>query len=323
MNIPAESTLIRTPSRKKAPPGEPEPRTEELLIGHLLSILQSASADPEQGIPNSLKGLENVESLLSLIWEIRKMIEALSKGDLDHACQAKGFVAGSLKAFQANLRHLTWQAQRIAEGEYNHRVNFLGDFSVAFNRMAEQLGNTINNLTCISEEYKDLSHRDTLTGIYNRYAFFKFSEQLLQKYIRPFKPSTIFIADIDKFKEVNDTYGHLCGDEVLKAFSALLVAQLRDVDVCCRYGGEEFVVLMPDTPLDEGRKVAERLRVSVADTAIPWESHSLRITASFGLAEINRLDATDSFDNQLNAFIQLADSQLYTAKERGRNRVCG
>ena len=299
--------------------------TEDMdaLLDHILRVLQSPSVPSEAELPESLRDCEKMQTTNHLLHEIRAMTGALSKGDLEYHCTAKGYVVGSLKAFQANLRHLTWQAQRIAEGEYNHRVDFFGDFSVAFNRMAEQLGSTIDNIQGITEEYKDLSHRDTLTGVYNRYAFFKFSEPLLAKYSRPSRPSTIVMADIDKFKKINDTHGHLCGDEVLKAFAACLNSALRAEDVCCRYGGEEFVVLMPDTPLSVGRRVVERLRRAAAEMRIPCEDVVVQISASFGLAEIDALNTSEPFADQLKAFLKKADEHLYEAKSTGRNRVCG
>ena len=293
------------------------------LLDHILGVLQSPSAPSEAELPEFLRECEKFQATSHLLYEIRALTGALSRGDLEYHCTAKGYVAGALKAFQANLRHLTWQAQRIAEGEYNHRVDFLGDFSTAFNRMAEQLGSTIDNLQGITEEYKDLSHRDALTGVYNRYAFFKFSEPLLAKYSRPFRASTLIMADIDKFKQINDTYGHLCGDEVLKAFAVCLNSALRAEDVCCRYGGEEFVILMPDTPLNVGRRVAERLRRATAEMRIPCEGMVVQVSASFGLAETDALKGTEPFTDQFKVFLRRADEHLYEAKSTGRNRVCG
>lgn len=293
---------------------------EERLVKHIADILTLATAK-EEPLPADLQDIKKLPELHALLWGIRHLAYSLSTGELEYICRERGFVVGALKAFQSNLRHLTWQAQRIARGEYNHRVNFLGDFSVAFNQMAEQLDTTINSLTCMTEEYKDLSHRDPLTGLYNRYAFFQFAEQILQKNATQPQNATLIMTDIDLFKNVNDTYGHLCGDEVLRQFSQKLLSALRSKDLCCRYGGEEFVILMPDTPFETGTIIAERLRQAVQEMTITFGDKQIRITSSFGLSEVYGADTMQTFEDYINACIQHADTNLYKAKSSGRNRV--
>ncbi|MDR2054368.1 MAG: GGDEF domain-containing protein [Desulfovibrio sp.] len=293
---------------------------EEQLLKHFLDIVTLASCKAE-ALPEEFAGIENAQALHDLLWGIRRLAFSLSNGQLEYQCRERGFVVGALKAFQSNLRHLTWQAQRIAGGEYHHRVSFLGDFSIAFNQMAEQLGTKIQGLTSLSEEYKDMSYKDALTGLYNRKAFSQFSGQYLAKSAGSQAGGVLIMADIDKFKSINDTYGHLCGDEVLRSFAAKLSAGLRPKDICCRYGGEEFIILMPETSLEAGVNIAERLRASIENLPILFEGKQIRITASFGLSEVIPTLAGDIPEEYINDCIRQADENLYKAKETGRNRV--
>ncbi|MCL1916278.1 MAG: diguanylate cyclase [Desulfovibrionaceae bacterium] len=254
---------------------------------------------------------------------IRYMVQALTNGNLEYPCQERGFIAGSLKAFQSNLRHLTWQASRIAVGEYHHRVSFMGDFSVAFNKMTEQLDSTINSLTSLSEKYKDLSYHDLMTGYYNRAGFFKYATDMLGAPSVIPRNSTLIITDIDHFKKFNDTHGHLCGDEVLKAFTVKIRSLLRSHELCCRYGGEEFIIFMPNTPIKAGMAIARRLRAAVEGMSLEFGGEKLNITASFGVTEVGEVPEGVSVEDFLTQRIHDADELLYEAKSSGRNRVVG
>ena len=130
------------------------------------------------------------------------------------------------------------------------------------------------------------------------------------------RPLCVMILDIDHFKSVNDTHGHDVGDEVLQIFASRLKAAVRDVDLLCRLGGEEFIVAMPDLPLRVGNLVAERLRLAIA--SIPFmlgsSGRDLDITVSIGLAERGP-------DSALSGLLKRADLALYRSKTMGRNRV--
>ncbi|MDR2050648.1 MAG: GGDEF domain-containing protein [Deltaproteobacteria bacterium] len=302
----------------------PEKKQEEMLVEHLTKLLDAPSLKEDESLPEALRGIPGVEALHNRLLGIRNLVASLSTGNLEYACKERGFIAGSLKAFQSNLRHLTWQAGRIAEGEYHHRVNFMGDFSAAFNKMTEQLDNTINSLTKLSAKYKDLSYHDPLTGLYNRLAFSKYAALLLEgEGGIPPQQSTLIMTDIDHFKKVNDTYGHPCGDAVLKAFASRLQSLLRSKELCCRYGGEEFILFLPGTPIEAGMGVARRLRAAVEAMSIEFEDHVLRITASFGACAVTAVPPGKTVDEHLKDGIQAADDNLYKAKTGGRNRVVG
>ncbi|MDR1489004.1 MAG: GGDEF domain-containing protein [Desulfovibrio sp.] len=294
---------------------------ESGIVDYLLQVLGSPRFKIETA-PEELRGVKNLEDLVALAWAIRKMALALSKGDLEYATDARGVVVGGLKALQSNLKHLTWQAKQIAGGDYSHKVDFIGEFSEAFNLMTSQLSHRIMRLVDISEEYKDKSFKDALTGIYNRSAFMHYAQDVLCN-VKEGDASSLILTDIDKFKLFNDVHGHLCGDAVLKSFAARLSGSMRPSDICSRYGGEEFLMLLPGTSLAMALVIAERLRSGVEAMEINFEGKLLKITASFGVAEIFRKPDHMPFESYIADGIRQADANLYKAKEAGRNRVEG
>ena len=128
-------------------------------------------------------------------------------------------------------------------------------------------------------------------------------------------PVSLIMFDLDHFKEINDRYGHLCGDAVLAAVGARMREVLRGSDLKCRYGGEEFLVLLPETPLEGAKRVADTLRRELADMAVQWKDETLHVTASFGVT----MALPSEIDTQ--ALIGRADVALYRAKDQGRNCV--
>jgi two-component system cell cycle response regulator len=162
----------------------------------------------------------------------------------------------------------------------------------------------------------ELSIVDPLTGLNNRRFLENHLAATLEQARVRHKPVSLMILDIDHFKQVNDTYGHQAGDEVLKGFSDRIRRIIRGGDLLCRLGGEEFVVVMPNVPLDVARRVAERARVSIEEApfVIEKSGRTIPITVSIGLAERGR-------DAEADALYQRADKALYRSKAEGRNRV--
>lgn len=156
-----------------------------------------------------------------------------------------------------------------------------------------------------------LARTDALTGILNRRSLFEFAEQQFQRSQRYGHPFAVIIFDIDHFKAVNDEYGHLMGDRVLKAVTAMVQTQIRTLDCFGRYGGEEFVLVLPDSDHEAGGILSDRLRKNFANLHIdPIER---RITASFGVA------AYEPQDDHIDTLFNRADQALYHAKQAGRN----
>lgn len=179
---------------------------------------------------------------------------------------------------------------------------------------AALLAVTVKNAQ-LFRELRENSVRDPLTGCFLRAYALEVIDAELRRARRSQTPVSLIMFDLDHFKEVNDRYGHLCGDAVLSAVGRRMRDVLRGSDLKCRYGGEEFLVLLPETPLHGARRVAETLRREIAERPIPWGGEALTITASFGLAQ------TTPGEVNVQALIARADQALYRAKEDGRNCV--
>jgi diguanylate cyclase (GGDEF)-like protein len=167
----------------------------------------------------------------------------------------------------------------------------------------------------LSREVKDNSVKDALTGCFTRSHALDVVDAELRRARRSQTPVSVIMFDLDHFKDVNDRYGHLCGDAVLNVVGKRMREVLRGSDLRCRYGGEEFLVLLPETPLHGARRVAETLRREIAERPIPWSGEGLTVTASFGLAQ------TMPGEVNAEAVITRADQALYRAKDDGRNCV--
>jgi diguanylate cyclase (GGDEF)-like protein len=165
------------------------------------------------------------------------------------------------------------------------------------------------------EEMRQLAETDALTGVYNRRALMEKLEQEMDRAARYAARLTALMIDIDNFKQINDTHGHLVGDTVLKQLATLLRRELRSVDIVARYGGEEFVVLLPETTTPESRNFAERLLRRVATHEFGEENNRVRVTISIGMASYPDERVSDGL-----SLLELADSHLYRAKTDGRNR---
>jgi diguanylate cyclase (GGDEF)-like protein/PAS domain S-box-containing protein len=179
----------------------------------------------------------------------------------------------------------------------------------------------------------ELSHRanvDVLTGLANRRHFMEIFRKEMQRTLRTHRPLAVMIADIDHFKQVNDTLGHDAGDEVLCAVAACMQGQVRNIDTCARLGGEEFVILMPDTSEESAHVAAERIRASLQNMSACHEMCCVPVTISIGVStwvpgnedgnEL-RIEGRDSVPQKAEALLKQADIALYAAKRNGRNRV--
>lgn len=167
----------------------------------------------------------------------------------------------------------------------------------------------------LGREVRENSVRDALTGCFTRGHAMEVIDAELRRARRSQAPVSLIVFDIDRLKDVNDRHGHLCGDAVLAVIGKRMREVLRGSDLKCRYSGEQFLVLLPETPLPGARRVAETLRREVADRPVPWAGEDLRITASFGLAQ--------ALPGEVNvqALIARADLAQYRAKEEGGNCV--
>lgn len=175
-------------------------------------------------------------------------------------------------------------------------------------------GNNIEN--SYHEEIYRLTTTDGMTQTYNRRFFLETLDREISRAYRYKRPMALIMFDIDHFKKVNDTNGHLAGDSVLKEISNLIKPNIRREDIFARYGGEEFAIILPEVALDGAVTLADKLRGLVEAHTFTFEGIPIPITVSLGCAAI------DSETITVNEFIRRADEKLYAAKAGGRNMVC-
>jgi len=180
---------------------------------------------------------------------------------------------------------------------------------------AKNLDQRARLMEALMHQYEALSKIDPLTELLNRRAILAFLDDEAVRMNRNHLGFAVLLLDIDFFKNVNDSHGHQAGDAVLKAFSAILTGSLREVDRVGRWGGEEFLVLLPDTPLEGALVVAEKIRSAVANHRFPVGAFLLDCTVTIGVA------LHDVRSGDIDATIRRADLALYRGKEAGRNRV--
>lgn len=170
-------------------------------------------------------------------------------------------------------------------------------------------------ISTLMRQLKEASQTDELTGLYNRRAFNERLSHEKDRSVRNAKPFCIALCDIDYFKKVNDTYGHNCGDKALQHLSEILRSHVRKQDTVARWGGEEFILLLAETPLEGGVTLAEKLRKALLASPCHCEGYSIPFTISIGVHECVPSE-------NLETHIAMADAKLYAAKKAGRNRVC-
>lgn len=177
---------------------------------------------------------------------------------------------------------------------------------------------TVHDVTEIAVYEKtlvEMNAKDSLTGIYNRKSFENQLENELKRYKRGTRPFGLIMIDIDFFKKINDTYGHLCGDQVLISLASSISSTIRSTDILARYGGEEFFCLLPETDIDNTILLAETLRKVVENKSFTFQDIPVKITISLGVTAMEREIKSSE------VLLRKADDALYEAKRTGRNRV--
>jgi diguanylate cyclase (GGDEF)-like protein len=219
-----------------------------------------------------------------------------------------------LRSILVPMRLLKQGASNFSKGELSYRIPVLstdefGELAKAFNNMAETLERS-------QAELEELAIHDGLTGLYNHREFQRRLQTEIERSQRYKHHFSLLMLDIDRFKKLNDTYGHQAGDSVLRALATQMRQEVRAVDYVARYGGEEFTIILPEMTASDAVTVAQRLRKNIAASAITIsEGQTANITVSIGVATFPE-DATSR-----EKLIAAADSALYAAKAAGRNKV--
>jgi diguanylate cyclase (GGDEF)-like protein len=167
------------------------------------------------------------------------------------------------------------------------------------------------------EELKLLASMDPMTKLYNRRYFSEISEDIFNLCKRTNNDISLIMFDIDDFKSVNDTYGHHVGDKVIIGVADILLEHTRKSDIVCRFGGEEYIILLPDTDLESSMQTAQNIRELVEKMVITYDQHKqLQVTISVGISMVDLLA-----DEDIEIAINKADNALYEAKRSGKNKV--
>lgn len=229
------------------------------------------------------------------------------------------FVRGSLICYGENSKTFSVNSAPIRDKQ-GRTTGVLASFEdvTVLERKKDELGQLVERLHRSREEVQrqnreleKLANQDPLTGCHNRRSFFELFDSLWLNAQRLQSPLSVVMLDIDHFKSINDKFGHCVGDEVLKKVAETLKTPLRESDLLCRYGGEEFVIVMPQTRIEQAAIVCERLRLAIAEI----EFGELRPTASFGLS------ASSESPRDPQELLNQADRSLYVAKHSGRNQT--
>lgn len=261
------------------------------LFDHEHDLLQQAACALE----------EEPEDTARLKGTLRSLIKAL-----EQSAREQGQLMRAGDRQQAQLRQVTLELQeksRLLEEQARH-----------LQALNTELAREVEARKSLEVELRVLATTDPLTGVSNRRRFLELGNYELVRAQRNQRPLSLLALDIDHFKRINDTHGHGTGDETLVRFAKTCASCLRSLDTLGRQGGEEFAVLLPETPIEEARTVGERIRCAIEECGMAGPEGPFTITVSIGAAQ---LQASDTFE----VLAERADARLYTAKRKGRNRV--
>lgn len=315
-------------------------RLHDLLQGKIPPPLP----EPDDAAPEERELIRTVNKLIDAVAEIQRFILPLSQGELQKEIPRTGnFLSSPFKELHARLMHLTWQTEQVARGDYNQRIDFMGNFSTAFNTMVatlaeresilrekvDQLAERSAELSATNEKLRleitmrkraektieHLANHDSLTGLANRRLLEELFRQVESYARRERTMLAVLFFDLDDFKGINDTYGHKTGDEVLKIVALRLQTALRGTDIVARLGGDEFLLVLSNikTP-EDGVHLADKVQAEVC-RPLPLESGEILLGASIGISLYPR------DGEELEELIRTADIAMYRVKQNGKGAV--
>lgn len=207
-------------------------------------------------------------------------------------------------------------SKRLADLKVMHDIEAAKKDAEIYRLQLLHLQQEVDEHRRIQAALEHLATADPLTGLANRRHFLVRSEREFARVHQDRQPVSVLMFDIDHFKKINDTYGHFAGDQVLVTVTRLLHGHLRPSDIPSRYGGDEFVILLPETSTSTARQIAERLRDAIESFPIAYEGHTIAVTISLGVVTMSHAD-----HRTLDDLLRLADQALYAAKQAGRNQI--
>lgn len=251
---------------------------------------------------NDRRGEYQCHQLLAEIFETQKDFEtALKHHQLFHSIKETVFNEDSAKRLMGlQVSHQVESARKDADIQYLKNI---------------ELKREIEERKFAQEALAKLAGLDSLTGVLNRREFFNLGENEVARAVQSGQPLAAILLDLDRFKNINDTFGHAVGDQVLIAATRTIRDSLRQGEMIGRYGGDEFVILLPGSTLEHGSQIAERLLEKLANQLVPTKKGAIPITASMGIAEL-----TQAVQKTLDELLELADQALYEAKRAGRHQ---
>jgi diguanylate cyclase (GGDEF)-like protein len=226
------------------------------------------------------------KDIKTILYENEELIEAITESIMKQIEIVKNHVSNY---YNINI-------QSISDKSSHERGYF-----VIFNNITKQF---------------EAATQDGLTNIYNRKYFTDRSKHEIERSLRYDHSVSLIMFDIDNFKKVNDSYGHLAGDEVIKHLSNVALRNIRSTDILGRYGGDEFVILLPETDIESCEEIAQRILLDFTSSAVNYNNYNIKATTSFGIANTR----TANTDN-LESLMEYADKALYMAKNAGRNCI--
>ncbi|HWQ07774.1 MAG TPA: GGDEF domain-containing protein, partial [Holophaga sp.] len=280
---------------------------------------------------NEVEAVEHILGLFEMLFAPQRIVYAAIEGGKVTSCSARPTEPPPIAVAQAWLEAgkagtqddsgfllgLTFQEElvgllRIEDVAFPEHLE---DYRRLAAPISQVCGLAISNARLYQDLHR-LATTDPLTSLYNRRQFFELGAAELSRARRHKRSLGAIMLDIDHFKNVNDQFGHQAGDKVLAEVARFMREEVRVTDVCGRYGGEEFAVLLPEADLETTRQTAERVRRRLEDHALSANGETLRVTASLGAA------ATEAGELELDVLLGRSDVALYRAKQGGRNRVC-
>ncbi len=253
-----------------------------------------------------------------MLWDLARSVartaEAVSAAKKPSMAPGKP-AAAALSAETEAVQQYVEQSDEVdmLMHSFSRMLSTIEQQATDLNQYSRRLDSAYKELESTSARLKEFSFKDEVTGLYNRRFFSIRLEEEVSRYRRFSHPVSVVLMDLDGFKAVNDELGHAAGDETLRGMADILLKQSRGINVICRYGGDEFAVLLVETSKNGARLYADRIRYVLSTSTF---GHGRRVTASFGIASLPE-DVTPSTEELIRA----ADEALYAGKRAGKNRV--